>query len=62
MGSEASEGSGEKLDSRWIGPGLVKGREGERSYIIEIKSGIEIKSHRSFDEIKSHRSGVPSQF
>jgi hypothetical protein len=44
------ENSGEKLDSRWIGPGTVKAREGERSYIVEIKPGIEMKAHRSFFE------------
>jgi hypothetical protein len=37
----------EKLDSRWIGPGLVKAR-GARSYLIELKPGVEIKAHRSF--------------
>ena len=42
------ENSGEKTDSRWIGPGLVKAREGERSYLIEVKPGVEMKAHRSF--------------
>jgi hypothetical protein len=42
------ENSGEKLDSRWIGPGVVTCREGERSYLIEIKPGMEMKAHRSF--------------
>jgi len=42
------ENSGEKLDSRWIGPGVVKAREGERSYLIEIKPGYQMKAHRSF--------------
>ena len=42
------ENSGEKLDSRWIGPGVVKAREGDRSYVIEIKPGVEMKAHRSF--------------
>jgi len=31
--------SGNKLDSRWIGPGRVTAREGEHSYVIEIKPG-----------------------
>eukprot|EP00667_Euglena_gracilis_P000113 EG_transcript_113 len=57
------EGSGEKLDSRWVGPGVVKGREGERSYVIEMKPGVETKAHRSF--LKEYREpqvegkGVP---
>ena len=42
------ENSGEKLDTRWIGPGIVKDREGDRSYVIEIKPGSEMKAHRSF--------------
>ena len=42
------ENSGEKLDSRWVGPGVVKAREGERSYLIEIKPGMTMKAHRSF--------------
>ena len=42
------EGSGDKLDSRWLGPAIVKGREGARSYIVELKPGMEIKAHRSF--------------
>ena len=60
------ENSGEKLDSRWIGPGIIKAREGERSYIIEIKPGVEMKAHRSFLKI-SHEPqvfgrGVPLHF
>jgi hypothetical protein len=47
------EGSGEKMDSRWIGPGVVKNREGERSYLVEIKPGVQIKAHRSF--LKEYR-------
>ena len=39
--------SGDKLDSRWLGPGLIRAREGERSYVVEIKPGVEIKAHRS---------------
>jgi hypothetical protein len=42
------EKSGSKLDSRWIGPAVVRAREGERSYVIEIKEGVEMKAHRSF--------------
>ena len=60
------EGSGEKMDSRWIGPGIVKIREGERSYLVEIKPGVQIKAHRSF--LKEYREppvfgkGVPLYF
>ena len=32
-------GSGNKLDTRWIGPGVVVAKEGESSYQIEIKPG-----------------------
>ena len=42
------EGSGEKLDSRWLGPAIVTAREGKRSYVIELKAGVHIKAHRSF--------------
>lgn len=31
--------SGNKLDSRWIGPTLIVAREGERSYVVETKPG-----------------------
>ena len=57
------EGSGEKLDSRWIGPAIVKSREGDRSYTIEIKPGLEIKAHRSFlkeyHEPEVYGKGIP---
>eukprot|EP00667_Euglena_gracilis_P014314 EG_transcript_14814 len=60
------EGSGEKLDSRWIGPGIIKAREGERSYVIEIKPGMEMKVHRSFlkeyKEPEVFGEGVPLFF
>ena len=42
------EGSGDKLDSRWIGPALITLREGARSYTIEIKPGHNMKVQRSF--------------
>ena len=47
------EGTGEKLDSRWIGPGIVRGREGDKSYLVEVKPGVEMKAHRSF--LKPHK-------
>ena len=40
--------SGDKLDSRWIGPGTVVAREGESSYEIEIKPGVTMKAPRTF--------------
>jgi len=42
------ENSGNKLDSRWIDPGIIKARECEHSYVIGIKPGVEMKVHRCF--------------
>ena len=42
------ENSGEKLDSRWIGPGIIKGREGQNTYLVEIKEGKIMKAHYTF--------------
>jgi hypothetical protein len=60
------ENSGDKIDSRWIGPGLIKAREGDHSYIIEIKPGKEMKAHRSFlklyNEPKIFGKGIPLYF
>ena len=42
------ENTGDKLDSRWTGPCLVRGKEGEASYIIETEPGVLKKAHRSF--------------
>jgi hypothetical protein len=57
------ENSGEKLDSRWIGPGVVTAREGDRSYVVEVKPGLEMKAHRSFlkeyYEPVVHGRGIP---
>jgi len=51
------------LYTRWIGPGIVKDREGDRSYVIEIKPGSEMKAHRSFlkkyEEPKVFGKGIP---
>ena len=41
-------GSGGKMDSRWLGPALVKIRIGAQSYTITIKPNSEITSHDSF--------------
>ena len=37
--------SGNKLDTRWIRPGVVVAKEGESSYQIEIKPGHTIGAH-----------------
>jgi hypothetical protein len=42
------EKSGDKLDSRWLGPAIVVSREGERSYVIKVNPDHEMKAHRSF--------------
>ncbi len=42
------QGSGKKLDTRWIGPAVVKAQEGNGSNFIEIKDGYTMKAHRSF--------------
>jgi hypothetical protein len=53
--------SGNKLDTRWVGPGLVVRREGEHSYVVQIKPTTEISVHRSFlkkyieDEMVGHK-------
>ena len=39
-------GSGYKLDSRWLGPAAIIEREGERSYVVEVKLGYFIKAPR----------------
>ena len=40
------EKAGNKLDTKWIGPGLIVAREGERSYVVEIKPGHQVKAPR----------------
>ena len=45
------ENSADKLDTRWLGPAKVVGREGQRSYVIEVKPGVNMKAHRSFLKI-----------
>jgi hypothetical protein len=42
------EGTGNKLDTRWIGPGTIIAREGENSYVVQVKDGHPMKSHRTF--------------
>ena len=37
--------SGNKLDTRWIGPGVVVAKEVESSYQIEIKPGHTMGAH-----------------
>ena len=38
--------SGEKLDSRWLGPAAIIEREGKRSYVIELKPQYFMKAPR----------------
>ena len=42
------EGSGDKLDSRWLGPALVLCRVAENSYEIQITEDRTIRAHTSF--------------
>ena len=39
--------SGKKVDSRWLGPAAIIEREGERSYVVELKPQYFIKAPRS---------------
>ena len=50
------EGSGEKTDTRWIGPAVVRSREGESSYVIELDEGVLKKAPRRF--LKIHKPDV----
>ncbi len=40
------EGSGTKLDTRWIGPAKITSYEGMSSYVIKIKDGYTMKAPR----------------
>ena len=40
--------SGNKLDTRWVGPGVVVRREGEYSYVVKVRPDTEMSVHRSF--------------
>ena len=42
------EGSGNKLDSRWLGPALILRREGEASYVIQLREGVKVSAHQTF--------------
>ena len=42
------EGSGDKLDSRWLGPATVLHRVGENSYELRITEDRTIRAHTSF--------------
>ena len=42
------EGSGNKLDTRWVGPCVVVAREGEFSYKIKTSQNVTMKALRSF--------------
>ena len=57
------DGSGTKLDTRWIGPGKVTAKVGEHSYEIRIAPDSIIAAHATF--LKKHKpdnfrgEGVP---
>ena len=42
------ERSGDKLDSRWLGPAVVLRRVGENSYEVQITDSGTIRAHTSF--------------
>ena len=42
------EGSGDKLDSRWLGPAVVLERVAEKSYNLQISENGTIRAHNSF--------------
>ena len=42
------ENSGSPEDSRWLGPTVIRSREGESSNTVEVKPGYIMKAHRSF--------------
>lgn len=50
--------AGNKMDSRWLGPCLVLEREGESSYVIEVKEGYRTKAHRR--QLKPYQSDEQS--
>ena len=58
------EKSGHKLDTRWIGPCVVKERVGEHTYRIEVGTGVYLEAHATF--LKPYHldytSGDPVQF
>jgi hypothetical protein len=37
----------DKTDTTWIGPGKVRQRVGEHSYVVKVKPGVETEVHRS---------------
>jgi len=50
------EGSGDKLDSRWLGPAVVLERIAENSYNLQISENGTIRAHNSF--MKPHVTDV----
>jgi hypothetical protein len=42
----------DKLEPRWKGPAVVLAREGQSSYVVEVKPGVRQKAHRS--QLKEH--------
>ena len=52
--------TGEKLQTYWIGPCVVRGRQGEHSYLVEVEPGRMHEVHRC--HLKEHKEdlhGVP---
>ena len=42
------EGSGTKIDTRWVGPCVIVAREGEYSYVIKTSQNATVKALRSY--------------
>ena len=57
------EGTGTKLDSRWLGPAIVKERLGEHTYKVELGPGTSVEAHATFLKLyhTDFYSGEPLQ-
>ena len=42
------EGSGDKLEPKWVGPAIVRERTGDQSYRVEVKEGYVMPAPRRF--------------
>ena len=55
------EGSGDKLDTRWLGPVKIVAKNGEHSYMVKLDPDVAIRVHATFlkkyvvDEFKGRR-------
>jgi len=47
---------GEKLESYWLGPAIVKERRGEHSYVIQLEENRQQEAHRS--QLKSYNEST----